>query len=118
MKLSGKVAIVTGASRGIGRGMAFRYAQEGASVVLASRSLDLLSAHAEQIRKEGGKALALEVDVSHYESVEAMVSRSVKHFGRVDIMVNNAGISMAHPSEDLSPNAAGALSTSLRSMAS
>jgi NAD(P)-dependent dehydrogenase (short-subunit alcohol dehydrogenase family) len=103
MKLSGKVAIVTGASRGIGKGMALRYAQEGASVVLASRSLDLLSTHAEQIRREGGKALALEVDVSHYESVEAMVSRSAEHFGRLDIMVNNAGISMAHPSEDLPP---------------
>ena len=103
MKLSGKVAIITGASKGIGKGIAIRYAQEGASVVLASRSMDLLSAIAEQIRKAGGKALALEVDVSRYESLQAMVNKSVEHFGRLDIMVNNAGISMAYPSEDLSP---------------
>ena len=103
MKLSGKVAIITGASKGIGKGIAIRYAQEGASVVLASRSMDLLSAIAEQIHKAGGKALALKADVSRYEGVEAMVNKSVEHFGRLDIMVNNAGISMAHPSEDLSP---------------
>jgi NAD(P)-dependent dehydrogenase (short-subunit alcohol dehydrogenase family) len=103
MKLSGKVAIITGASKGIGKGIAIRYAQEGASVVLASRSMDLLSAIAEQIGKAGGKALALEVDVSRYDSLQAMVNKSVEHFGRLDIMVNNAGISMAHPSEDLSP---------------
>ncbi len=103
MKLKGKVAIVTGASKGIGKGIAIRYAQEGASVVVASRSMDLLSAIAEGIQREGGKALALEVDVCRYESVEAMVNRSVEHFGRLDIMVNNAGIAMAHPSEDLSP---------------
>ncbi len=103
MKLSGKVAIITGASKGIGKGIAIRYAQEGASVVLASRSMDLLSAIAEQIRKTGGKALALEVDVSRYESLQAMVNKSVEHFGHLDIMVNNAGISMAYPSEDLSP---------------
>ena len=103
MKLSGKVAIITGASKGIGKGIAIRYAQEGASVVLASRSMDLLSAIAEQIHKAGGKALALEVDVSRYESLQDMVNKSVEHFGRLDIMVNNAGISMAHPSEELSP---------------
>jgi NAD(P)-dependent dehydrogenase (short-subunit alcohol dehydrogenase family) len=59
MKLSGKVGIITGASKGIGKGIAVRYAREGASVVLASRSLDLLSSVADQIRREGGKALAL-----------------------------------------------------------
>jgi NAD(P)-dependent dehydrogenase (short-subunit alcohol dehydrogenase family) len=103
MKLSGKVAIITGASKGIGKGIAVRYAQEGASVVLASRSMDLLSATSEEIQKAGGKALALEADVSQHESVQAMVNKSVEHFGRLDIMVNNAGISMAHSSEDLSP---------------
>ena len=103
MKLSGKVAIITGASKGIGKGIAIRYAQEGASVVLASRSMGVLSAIAAQIHQEGGKALALKVDVSRYEDVEAMVNKSVEHLGRLDIMVNNAGISMAQPSEDLSP---------------
>jgi len=89
MKLENKVAVITGASKGIGKGIAVRYAQEGAAVVLASRSMDLLSAVAEQIRKDGGKALALEVDVSNYESMEAMVAKSVEHFGRLDIMFNN-----------------------------
>ncbi len=103
MKLTGKVAVVTGASKGIGKGIAVRYAQEGASVVLASRSPDQLSAIADQIRKEGGKALALEVDVTRFESVQAMVNRAVEEFGRLDIMVNNAGISMAQASEDLPP---------------
>lgn len=103
MRLAGKVAIITGASKGIGKGIAIRYAKEGASVVLASRSMDLLSSIVDQIQKEGGKALALEVDVCRYESVESMVTQSIKQFGRLDIMVNNAGISMAYPSEELSP---------------
>jgi 3-oxoacyl-[acyl-carrier protein] reductase len=103
MKLAGKVAIVTGASKGIGKGIAIRYAQEGASVVLASRSMDLLSSIAEQIGKEGGKALAVEVDVRKYESIENMVNKTVEHFGRLDILVNNAGVGMAVPSEELNP---------------
>ncbi|MDH4266780.1 MAG: SDR family NAD(P)-dependent oxidoreductase, partial [Deltaproteobacteria bacterium] len=104
MQLKGKVAVVTGASKGIGKGIAVRYAREGAAVVLASRSMDLLSSIAGQINQEGGKALALEVDVSDYKSVEKMIDQSVGHFGRLDIMVNNAGISMALPSEELPPD--------------
>jgi len=103
MKLENKVAIITGASKGIGKGIAIRYAQEGASVVLASRSKDLLAAIVDQIHRDGGKALALEVDVCNHESVEAMVAKSVEHFGRLDIMINNAGISMVQPSEELPP---------------
>ena len=103
MKLKGKVAIITGASKGIGKGIAVRYAQEGAAVVLASRAMDLLTPIASQINQEGGKALAWEVDVTQFESVSTMVDKSVEQFGRLDIMVNNAGISMAHPSEELSP---------------
>jgi len=103
MKLHGKVAIITGASKGIGKGIAIRYAQEGAAVVLASRSVDLLDTIAANINKEGGKALALALDVTRYESVEAVVAETVRQFGRLDIMVNNAGISMAKPSEELTP---------------
>jgi 3-oxoacyl-[acyl-carrier protein] reductase len=103
VKLKGKVAIITGASKGIGKGIAVRYAQEGAAVVLASRAMDLLTPIASQINQEGGKALAWEVDVTRFESVSTMVDKSVEQFGRLDIMVNNAGISMAHPSEELSP---------------
>ena len=101
-KLEGKVAIVTGASKGIGKGIAIRYAQEGAAVVLASRSLDLLETIVDDIRKDGGKALALALDVTRYDNVEAVVAKAVAEFGRLDILVNNAGISMAKPSEELS----------------
>jgi NAD(P)-dependent dehydrogenase (short-subunit alcohol dehydrogenase family) len=103
MKLKGKVAVITGASRGIGKGIAVRYAEEGASVVVASRSMDLLKIIVEEIRRKGGRALALDVDVTKYESMAAAAARTVAEFGRLDIMVNNAGISMAKPSEELSP---------------
>src|SRR5512136_1510847 len=92
MKLKGKVAIITGASRGIGKGIAVRYAEEGASVVVASRSMDLLKKVVEEIRHKGGRALAIELDVTEYESIEALMSKTVAEFGRLDIMVNNAGI--------------------------
>ncbi len=72
-------------------------------MVIASRSMDLLAAVADQIGKEGGKALPLKVDVSKYEEVENVVNRTVEHFGRLDILVNNAGIGMAVPSEQLKP---------------
>jgi 3-oxoacyl-[acyl-carrier protein] reductase len=102
MKLKGKVAIITGASRGIGKGIARRYAREGAAVVLASRSLNLLMAMAQEIKEEGGQALALEVDVSQYASVAKMVEKTVEYFGQLNILVNNAGIAMVAPSEELS----------------
>ncbi|MBW2614515.1 MAG: SDR family NAD(P)-dependent oxidoreductase, partial [Deltaproteobacteria bacterium] len=95
MKLQDKVALITGASKGIGKGIALRYAQEGATVVLASRSMDLLSMAADEIKSRGGQALALEVDVRSSDSIQIAVDRTVAQFGRLDIMVNNAGISMA-----------------------
>ncbi len=103
MKLNNKVAIITGASKGIGKGIAIQYAQEGATVILASRSMDLLSTIADTINSKGGQALAMKVDVRHSESIQAVVDTAVEKFGRLDIMVNNAGISMAHPSEELAP---------------
>ena len=103
MKLDRKVALITGASKGIGKGMALRYAEEGAAVVVASRSMDLLSVIAEDINNQGGRALALIVDVRKSDSIQMVVDQAAAHFGRLDIMVNNAGISMAHPSENLSP---------------
>jgi 3-oxoacyl-[acyl-carrier protein] reductase len=99
--MQGKVAIITGASKGIGKGIAERYAREGAAVILASRSLGLLEEIAEGIKRAGGRALALELDVRNSGSVESVVRRTVEAFGRLDIMVNNAGVSMAHPSEEL-----------------
>jgi len=103
MKLNNKVAVITGASKGIGKGIAIAYAKEGATVILASRSMDLLSAIADSINNNGGQALAVKVDVRRSESIQAVVDTAVERFGRLDIMVNNAGISMAHPSEELAP---------------
>lgn len=101
MKLKEKVAIVTGASKGIGKAIAEAYAREGATVVLASRSTDLLEAIEKGINDQGGKAMVLPVDVTSADSIDAMVSSTVDACGRLDILVNNAGISMAHPSENL-----------------
>ncbi len=102
MRLKNKVAIVTGASKGIGKAIAIAYAREGASVVLASRSLDLLTAIEKQIKGSGGEAAAMSLDVRNPDSVNALVENTVKKYGRLDILVNNAGVSMAHPSESLS----------------
>ena len=104
MKLKNKVAIVTGASKGIGKAIAMGYAREGASVVVASRSMDLLIAIEKQIKAAGGEATALPLDVRNPESVNALVDKTVEKYGRLDILVNNAGISMAHPSESLAVN--------------
>ncbi|MFP4573915.1 MAG: SDR family NAD(P)-dependent oxidoreductase [Desulfobacterales bacterium] len=102
MKLEGKVALVTGASKGIGESISRRYAAEGAKVALASRSTDLLSKIAQDIKKQGGEATALPLDVTKSESVDEAVSKTVSEYGRIDIMVNNAGIAMTQPSISLS----------------
>jgi len=88
--LTGKVAIVTGASRGIGRAIALRFAQAGAKMTVSSRKLENVEKVAEEIRAAGGEALAVQAHVGHADQVEAMVERTVESFGRVDIAVNNA----------------------------
>lgn len=88
--LEGKVAVVTGASRGIGRAIALRLAQAGARVVLSSRKLENVQPVAEEIQAAGGETLAVQAHVGHTEEVEALVARTLEAFGRVDIAVNNA----------------------------
>ena len=93
MKLKDKVAIVTGAGRGIGSGVALRLAQEGADVVVNyAHSAEGAEAVADQIRALGRRAITSQADVANNEQVKAMVDRTVEAFGRVDILVNNAGI--------------------------
>jgi 3-oxoacyl-[acyl-carrier protein] reductase len=104
MKLKDKVAIITGASKGIGKAIAERYAKEGARVMLASRSLEVLEEIANQIKDSGGQASAMEVDVCDHDSIEDLVRRTVSEYSCLDIMVNNAGISSAHASVDLTPD--------------
>ncbi|QSQ26862.1 glucose 1-dehydrogenase [Pyxidicoccus parkwayensis] len=88
--LEGKVAIVLGASRGIGAATARVFASEGASVVLAARSEDALHGLAEEIGRSGGTALAVRTDLGEAASVEALVKQTVSRFGRLDCAFNNA----------------------------
>jgi 2-hydroxycyclohexanecarboxyl-CoA dehydrogenase len=89
-KLDGKVAIVTGAGRGIGRGMAKALASAGAKVVLASRTLEQLERTAEEIRALGGEALPVVCDVGDEAQVKHVVAEAAGAYGRIDILVNNA----------------------------
>jgi len=92
MSLEGKVAIVTGAARGLGRDYARSFAAEGVSVVIADVLGDLAEETAADIRKSGGKALAVSVDVADVSSTRAMADRAAETFGRLDILVNNAAV--------------------------
>ena len=102
--LSGRVAVVTGASRGIGKALAIRLAQEGADVVVAAKSEQSTerlpgSIHetAEAIRAAGRRALAIPTDVRDEDAVRNMIERTIAEFGRLDILVNNAGAIWAQP---------------------
>jgi NAD(P)-dependent dehydrogenase (short-subunit alcohol dehydrogenase family) len=91
LSLEGKVALVTGASRGIGRAIASRFAQAGARVVVSSRKLDGVQSVADEIKAAGGAALAVQVHVGRTDDVTNLVIRTLEAFGRVDVAVNNAG---------------------------
>jgi NAD(P)-dependent dehydrogenase (short-subunit alcohol dehydrogenase family) len=92
MKLKNKIAIITGGGRGIGRGMAIRFAAEGASVVLAQRDRSSADVTATEIRSNGGEALVVPTDVSQASQVDALTRKTLDRYGRIDILVNNAGI--------------------------
>ena len=91
-KLDGRVALVTGGGRGIGRGVALALARLGADVVVTARSMDEISAVADEINQRGGRALAVPGDVADFESVQHVVATAQGEFGPVDILYNNAGI--------------------------
>jgi len=88
--LEGKVAIVTGASRGIGEAIATTYAKAGAKVVLASRKIDGLLEVQKKIEAQGGEALAVACHTGAKDQIEALVARTIERFGKVDVLVNNA----------------------------
>ena len=91
-RLAGKVAIVTGASRGIGRAISIALAQEGATIVLAARASDKLQEAAERVTRAGGKAHIAVTELTDEESVKGLVKNIEAEFGRLDVLVNNAGI--------------------------
>ena len=103
-RLPGKVAIVTGASAGIGRGSALALAEAGADVVLAARTPEKLEQVAERIRGMGRKALAVPCDVRETAELDAVVARAIAELGRIDILVNNAAGNFICRAEDLTPN--------------
>jgi len=92
MRLAGKVAIVTGGGTGIGRGISRALAHAGARVVIAQRRVEKAQAMADALRSEGFEALALGADISKRPDVQQLVARTLKQWGRIDILVNNAAI--------------------------
>jgi 3-oxoacyl-[acyl-carrier protein] reductase len=92
VKFEGKVALVTGAARGIGQAIVLALAQEGADVVIVDVDLERARRVAQEVKDLGRKAMAVQVDVSQRDAVDGMVSDVVTAFGKIDILVNNAGI--------------------------
>ena len=100
-QLESKVAIVTGASNGIGRAIAEMYAAEGAKTVLVARRAEVLEEVAAGIRKNGGEALPVPTDVTQEAAIEALFAKTVKTYGRLDVVVNNAGVATNKPTEEI-----------------
>ena len=96
-RLDGRVALVTGASSGIGEATAVALAAEGAKVAVAARRVDRLEALAKRIEADGGEALVVEADVADEAQARAMVAATKERFGRLDILVNNAGVMLLGP---------------------
>ena len=102
--LDGKTAIVTGGGTGLGKSIAIEFARAGADVGLCSRKLEHCEPVTKQIRDLGRRSFAMAVDVRQEEQVKAVVERAVQEFGRLDVMVNNAGASFRAKPEDISIN--------------
>jgi NAD(P)-dependent dehydrogenase (short-subunit alcohol dehydrogenase family) len=102
LRLKDKVAVVTGSGRGIGRAIALAFAREGASLVINAVNLDHAESVAEEIRALGREALPLKADVSNGREVRNLVESTIAQFRKIDVLVNNAGISRPGPIEDLS----------------
>src|SRR5690242_2854859 len=99
--IAGKIVVITGASSGLGEASARFLSAQGASVVLGARRVDRIQALADELTGRGGKALALKTDVTHCEQVQALVDAAVHTYGRIDAMINNAGLMPQSPLERL-----------------
>ena len=87
-----QVVVITGGGRGIGRATALEFAAEGATLVLAGRRLDALHTAAAEVAKAGGVAEVVHCDVAKEEDLSALIGKAISHFGRIDVLVNNAGV--------------------------
>jgi NADP-dependent 3-hydroxy acid dehydrogenase YdfG len=99
--IEGKVVVITGASSGLGEATARLLSAQGASVVLGARRVDRLKSLADELTGSGGKAIAITTDVTHCEQVKRLVDGAVQAYGRIDVMINNAGLMPQSPLERL-----------------
>lgn len=100
-KFKNKVVVITGASSGIGEACAYEFAKNGAKLVLAARRVDMLKNIEEKINKIGNKTLVVQTDVREIDDCKNLIDKSVEEFGKIDVLINNAGISMRATFEDL-----------------
>ena len=103
--LKGKSIIITGGGTGLGKSMATRFAELGADLVITSRRQNVIDETAEELRQQGGQVLAVSCDVRDPDQVQHMVDETVKTFGKIDILLNNAAGNFISPTENLSSNA-------------
>lgn len=104
VKLDGKVAVVTGASKGIGKAIASAFAAAGAKVVLAARTRETLEQVAADLRESGAEAMAVPTDVTDVDAVQRLIEKTLEVYERVDILVNNAGVGYFGPVIDFAPD--------------
>src|SRR5215212_8874044 len=100
-KLSGTTAVITGATSGIGRETAREFAKAGAKVVVAGRRKERLQDLVKEIEAAGAQALAIPTDVADQSQVETLIEKAVERFGRIDVLVNNAGVAIASRFEEM-----------------
>lgn len=98
--LKNKIAIVTGAGRGIGRDISLGLAEAGCHLVVCSRTESELNSLADEIRKLGSKVIVAKCDISKPEDIDNVIERTLDEFGKIDILINNAGLTKKHPAED------------------
>jgi NAD(P)-dependent dehydrogenase (short-subunit alcohol dehydrogenase family) len=96
--LAGKVALITGGSRGLGRSIALGFADEGADIIIASRKIENCMEVAHEVEARGGRALAVACHAGKWDEIDGLVATSYDAFDRVDVLVNNAGMSLLYPS--------------------
>jgi len=101
MRLKDKIALITGSSRGIGKSIALQYAMEGAKVIVSATTLESAEKTVNEIKQSGGEAFAIAVDIANKDNVFAMYEKILNQYDRLDIVVNNAGISMTKSTIEL-----------------